>query len=444
MMQKKLQVVARFLYNLLGKSRLNYVFFPKDVQYDIQILGKEKESYYVQKLTYVCGLVLVAILLVAVYLVQSGINKMSYVEVIDRPQADEETTEILVQAGNQGDIYHLEVTPVLLTKEEADSLILEAVNKLEHYICGNNRSLDSVTENLVLHEYISGYPFQIYWESDREQIIDTTGNVNREGLEEDTVVVLTAVFYYGDWHWEQQFGALVCKEVLTEAERYERQLQKLLIESEKNQRSNRFWEMPEAFEGEKLTYRLIEEDYTILILAGLILLVSMAVWIGQDNDLRVSRTKRRTIFQEEYITLVSSLSMYISAGLNLQMAMKLCCHDYTNRKPKEHLLRCALQDFQRDIQNGYSFSEAMNRFSNSTDEVNYKRLAGILNEGLIHGAHGLSEVLEKEVEKIRDEKRRHSKVKGEQISTALIAPMMLQLGIVIALILIPAFTSMQF
>ena len=33
---------------------------------------------------------------------------------------------------------------------------------------------------------------------------------------------------------------------------------------------------------------------------------------------------------------------------------------------------------------------------------------------------------------------------GEKISTALIAPMMLQLGIVIALIMIPAFMNMQF
>ena len=78
------------------------------------------------------------------------------------------------------------------------------------------------------------------------------------------------------------------------------------------------------------------------------------------------------------------------------------------------------------------------------DDLNYRKLAGLLNQGMLNGTQGLAVLLEKEVIKIREEKRRHSKVAGEKISTALIAPMMLQLGVVIALIMIPAFSGMQF
>ena len=86
----------------------------------------------------------------------------------------------------------------------------------------------------------------------------------------------------------------------------------------------------------------------------------------------------------------------------------------------------------------------MERFIEAADDVNYRRLAGLLSQGMVNGAQGLAVLLEKEVDKTREEKRRQSKATGEQISTALIAPMMLQLGIVIALIMIPAFTNMQF
>ena len=86
----------------------------------------------------------------------------------------------------------------------------------------------------------------------------------------------------------------------------------------------------------------------------------------------------------------------------------------------------------------------MERFVAVTDDANYRRLAGLLSQGMLNGAQGLAVLLEKDVDKTREEKRRKSKVIGEQISTALIAPMMLQLGIVIALIMIPAFTGMQF
>jgi hypothetical protein len=101
-------------------------------------------------------------------------------------------------------------------------------------------------------------------------------------------------------------------------------------------------------------------------------------------------------------------------------------------------------DFQKDMQNGYGFSEALNRFAETADDVNYRKLVGLLNQGMINGVKGLSVLLEQEVEKSQEEKRRQSRVKGEEISTALIAPMMLQLGMIIALIMIPAFTSMQF
>ena len=66
------------------------------------------------------------------------------------------------------------------------------------------------------------------------------------------------------------------------------------------------------------------------------------------------------------------------------------------------------------------------------------------NYGIPFKKFGGIKFLEKEVIKAREEKRRQCKVIGERISTALLAPMMLQLGVVIALIMIPAFSGMQF
>ena len=323
-------------------------------------------------------------------------------------------------------------------------MLCEVADLLNTYILGDNQSLEYVTDNLFLPEKVSEYPFEIYWESDKESIVDTYGTVNREGLAEDEVVVLTAVYQYGDWIWKEQFGILVCKEVLSEEEKYERHLGFLLKDSEKNQRSESKWELPQTFQGEKLDIKVVNDDYTMLILVGLVLAAAVAVWIGQDYDLHTSREKRKEEFQYEYVSFAGSLSMYLSSSLTLQTAMQYCIRDYMKRKPKEHLLRIALQEFQRDLQNGCGFPEAMELFAVKTDDINYKRLAGLLNQGIINGTQGIAGVLEQEVEKVRDEKRRQSKIKGEQVSTALIAPMMLQLGIIIALIMIPAFTNMQF
>ncbi len=444
MMQRTFQEIIEKVYGRLKKSRLAVWCFPKAVYQDMDVLGKEAKSYYIQKLTYLAGLMVFSILLFALYLVQWMTDQAAPVKEIVRPEVYEEPREIVIQAGRLEHTYELEVSPVILTKEGADALFQEVVGGLGVYILGQNESLECVTENLYLPDYIPEYPFEIYWQSDKEHIMDTMGTVDREGLVEDEVVILTAVFQYKDWSWEEQFGILVCKEVLSEEAEYERRLEYLLTESEKSQRGEGSWVLPETFQGESLSAYVVKEDCNLLILAGLVLMAAVAAWIGQDYDLHAERQKRRGMFQEEYIAFVGSLSLYISAGLTLQTAMQYCMRDYVKRKPQGHLLRNALQEFQRDIQNGCGFMEAMEAFANKTDDINYKRLAGMISQGMINGSQGLAEVLEREVEKVREEKRRQSKVKGEQVSTALIAPMMLELGMIIALIMIPAFSNMQF
>ena len=180
-----------------------------------------------------------------------------------------------------------------------------------------------------------------------------------------------------------------------------------------------------------------------MILALLVGIAGILIWVGQDKDLHSSRVKRQQEFQLEYTAFIGSLSLYISSGVNLQVALQLCTNDYKRRKPKGHLLREALLEFQKDVQNGYGFEKALNRLAKTADDANYRKLAGLLNQGMINGIQGLAALLEQEVQKAQDEKRRQSRVKGEEISTALIVPMILQLGIIIALVMIPAFTSMQ-
>lgn len=444
MIQKWLERIARLVYIRLRRSRLSYLCFAKSVQKDMQALGRKEEDYYIQKLTYVCGLWFVGFLLLLLYLAYICLGSQRQVERIVRPEAYEEAMEVALKVGKLDNVYHLEVEPVSLTKEEAEVQLAELSEQLDTYILGNNESLEQVQKDLILPEYVSGYPFDIYWESDNELLIDSAGSVNRSGLTEDSIVVLIATFYYRDWMWEEQFGVLVQREMLTEEEEYTRKLGNLLEKAEESQREVREWELPDYFEEEPLSYQEVEEDYTIWLLLALVPAAGVAVWIGQDQDMRAARRKRQEVFQSEYASFAGSLSLYISAGLNLQTALQLCTQDYMRRKTEDHLVRVALSEFQKDLQNGHGFLEALDRFVEAADDVNYRRLAGLLSQGMLNGTQGLAVLLEREVDKTREEKRRQSKVMGEQISTALIAPMMLQLGIVIALIMIPAFTGMQF
>jgi hypothetical protein len=444
MMRKGLQKIARFLYGTLKNGPIASICFSRAVQSDIAVLGIDEEVYYVQKLVFLCEILLVGILIACLYWSYLWFDQRGYIERIERPEAHEESKEILLKAGKLEDVFLMEIEPVQLTWEEADKQVSLLSEELRTSILRENESLEQVEKDLFLPDYVEGYPFELVWKSDDEQLIDDLGTVNRSGLQEDKLVELTVSFFYKDWMWEERFAVLVQKEVLTQEEQYSRELEQFLKKAEALTRESKEWELPSSFEGEEIYYQEEQKNQNVLWLLLLMIASAGAIWIGKDQDIHNLRSKRRELFQKEYVAFVESLSLYISAGINLQQALQFCTRDYVKRKTADNVLRTALIEYQKDIKNGIGFWEAIQRLVTTADDLEYRKLAGLLNQGMLNGAQGLAVILEKEVMKVREEKRRQSKVGGERISTALLAPMMLQLGVVIALIMIPAFSGMKF
>ena len=444
MMRKILEKIAKQIYVILKKSPFSFMCFPRWVQCDMVVLEMDEADYYVQKIIFLCEILLIGLLIMLLYLGYWKFEQKGYVGLLERPEAYEDSKEIKLKAGKQEDVFLLEIEPVQFTKEEADRQIELLSEELLTSILGANESLEQIEKDLLLPDYVEGYPFELSWTSEDEGIIDNMGTVNRKGLQEDRLVELCVTFYYKEWMWEERFAVVVLKEILSQEEQYTRELEQLLKEAEQLTRESKVWELPESFGEEKLYYQKEHENNTLLWLFVLIIGAAVAVWIGKDQDIRNRRSGRRELFQKEYVAFVESLSLYISAGINLQMALQFCARDYVKRKEEDNVLRIALVQYQKDIKNGVGFWEAIQRLVITADDVEYRKLAGLLNQGMLNGSQGLAILLEKEVIKVREEKRRQSKVTGERISTALLAPMMLQLGVVIALIMIPAFSGMQF
>lgn len=429
-------------YIRLQHCRAAYLLFPKELQKDIELAGKSADVYYVQKFLYTGGLLAASLLLLLVFLVGEVWKEKQTITQIERPKAYEKTAEVEIQAGDRQ--YDISVSPVLYDWQEAQQEFEKALEWLDVSILGQNESFDCITQDLYLTDQAEGYPFEIMWESDREDIVDTSGRVNRKGLEEDTIVILKAIFYYQEWVWERQFGIVVQRELLEESERSYREVEQKLLASEKEQRNEAVWKLPDSIGGEDMTYQQSDIDYTMLLFAGLCAVAGVAVWIGQDRDLKVIGRTRKELLRREFSSLVSSLYMYLSAGVNLQSAMWYCARDYERRKPQTNPVRILLQEFQNNTANGYSFAQALEHFAASADEMEYWKLANLLHQGMLHGNQGVAEGLKIEVQRVQEEKRRQSKIRGEQISTALIVPMMLQLGIIFVLIMIPAFSGFEF
>lgn len=435
--------VAGQIYERLRKRKIAVFLFPPQVKRDLSVLNQEERTYYVQKLMQLLCVCLIFLLAICFGIRNAYVARSTQVKTIERPKLDAKSTEITLQVAG-GEAYTVEVSSRILTQEEAKAVFDEFSQDIEQHILGSNQSAMEITKDLALTDSIPGYPFTIYWESEKEHIIDNVGNVYRERLERDELVTITAICTYMENQWETELCVRVLKEELLEEERYKRELEQYLIEDEKNSRHSEVWNLPEHFDGKSVQYRLVPKWDKFIILGSLILVAGLFLWIGNDKDIHNARKKRQELFEADYLNFVSSLSLYISAGLNLQTALKYCVKDYERKRPAKDMLREALLGFEKDLLNGYSFQSALDMFADRADHSYYKRLAGLLQQGLLNGTSDLAITLRQEVDKIREDKRRQCKMRGDKMSSALIAPMLLQLCIVMALIMLPAFSNMQF
>ncbi len=435
-----INLAAQKLYERLENSRLYNLLAPVQLRRNIVFGGMELRQYYVDKISLLmkvvmCGLALLALQGAALYLGREQITALT------RPAAGKtaESEELLLES--EGESFSVEVYARELTWEEADESFQELLTILAASVPGDNVGTQQVTEDLVLPDSVEGYPFTLSWSSSDRTVISADGTVNRENLERDTVVELKLEADYGEWQWYYTFELTVLMPQTDAAQQYFQAVEALLEESEEESRDQDEWELPQELNGNVLRFYR-EADFSSLIwIALLLVLLPPLLWVLKDRDLMDRRRKRRDGMREAYPEFISTLSLYIAAGLNLQRALQECALDYQQPAEKEKLPGQELSDFMKKMRDGYSFYQALEAFADACDEEHYRRLAGLLRQAEKNSMRGLVQLLEQEALSVQEEQRRSFRAKGDQISDKLLGPMMLQLAIVMGLIMVPAFLS---
>ena len=94
-----------------------------------------------------------------------------------------------------------------------------------------------------------------------------------------------------------------------------------------------------------------------------------------------------------------------------------------------------------ELKSGVSESASYERFAARCRLQEYAKLAALLTQNLRKGASGLLPLLREEAGHAVTERMDRAKVKGDQASTKLMLPMMMMLGVVMVLVMVPAYMS---
>lgn len=95
----------------------------------------------------------------------------------------------------------------------------------------------------------------------------------------------------------------------------------------------------------------------------------------------------------------------------------------------------------QDMKNGMNQSRAIEDFGRRCQLIPYIRFATIVTQNLKKGSAGIMTILQQDADFSFERRKEMVKQLGEQASTKLLFPMIIMLGLVMAIILIPAFMT---
>lgn len=174
------------------------------------------------------------------------------------------------------------------------------------------------------------------------------------------------------------------------------------------------------------------------------ILVTALLFYLPESRLEQREKERKQKLLLAYPELVNQFILLLGAGLTMKAALgKILGKEEQRRQEQknreEEYLYWELRKTYTAMENGMTEAAAFEEMGNRVKLLPYMRFAALLSQNLRKGSAELLLLLELEAADAFAQRKEHAKRLGEEASTKMLFPMIMMLGIVMALVVIPAF-----
>lgn len=147
----------------------------------------------------------------------------------------------------------------------------------------------------------------------------------------------------------------------------------------------------------------------------------------------------------DYPEAVNKLTLFLGAGMTVKKAWRKMVSDYEEQKDLwgERYVYEEMKTTCFEMDSGITEAECYERFGRRCKLQEYVKLGALLSQNLRRGTRGLSQLLKIESVQAFEERKARAKRIGEEAGTKLLGPLFLILAVVLFIVIVPAFMSMQ-
>lgn len=335
-------------------------------------------------------------------------------------------------------VLEAKLEAVKWTKKKIRRELAKNKEEIPKKILADNKSAEEITRPLNLIREIGSNGTAVTWEFlDENKRIELDGSIHQSGISKNGEVVTLRAHL--SLEGEEEILDIPLK-IMPETweQKFQRDFEKMLNKDIYHQEVT----LPKEVDGIKITEQK-ESDCRFLYLFFLAIILCIGYAYVLDQKLMKKAEERNEQLKEDYADVVSSLLLYMQAGLSVEKSMSRMVEEYEKRKN----FRYAYEEIRlvlNKIHRGVSQVEAFAQLGNRCKIKSYLKLANLMTQSLRKGNQEMADLLHEEVLNGMEEKKAFLLKKGEEASTKMLFPMMLMLLVVMAMVIAPAFLSMQF
>lgn len=331
------------------------------------------------------------------------------------------------------------------TQQEIRKIFREIIAELDQVILGENKSFDHVEKDLNLLNRWKKYPVQIQWEINPYEVMDVRGRIQQEKTKkEGSLVEVKGTLLYGNEKAYYMKTIQVYPQRKNKAEKMLDDITELLREQEEKTREKAEFHLPDSVDGTKIYWeqKIDMRGYYILLLgiAGAVLIAAQ-----EQQNKEKKRKERKEQMLTDYPEMINKFTLLLSTGMTVKSVWERIVKNYEEQKQWIGT-RAAYEEMEytyHEMQGGVSEKNAYERFGIRCGVSEYMKFGALLAQNMKKGAKGICDMLQMEAIQAFENRKNRAKRLGEEAGTKLLIPMFAMLAVVLILVIVPAFMSMQ-
>ena len=413
--------------------------------------GFAKEQYkkkYMDKIAFSMMILMVANgITMALGLVEARQTPIADAYYIERNGYGQGSKSVELNANFQGESHPIvvEIEERKYTDEELVEVMSTCNVYIEENVLGENETLSGVEYDLNFFDSIDDYSVDVVWKCSNYNVIGMDGTVKNEEITDACDVAVTAVCSYFDHTWEHAMDVRVLPKKLNEKEHMEKQIYDAISTQDKATQNDLYMELPSNIYGESISWEAKHGSSIWMI--GLLGIVAVVLLFMKDaEDVRHQLKHREQLLMIDYPVFVHKYVLLLGAGMTAQAAWMRMVSDYERTRRRGGPMKYVYEEMivtANEMKQGITQTVAFENFGHRCGLSGYLKFCSILIQSMKTGAKGMGRMLTDAADEATLMRKENAKRLGEEAGTKLLIPMVILLAVVMLILVVPAFMTMN-